>query len=1812
MTQDGSAGLPRFDASWLAQIQWSGIDQSAELSRWQVCDSAAQRQWLIVRASQQASAWELARLDREYAIGPSLNATWAVIPLARLNTASGTLLVFNDDGGLPLSRLSAAALSVERFLQLAIAATQALALAHHHGIVHGDIRPENLIRDSNDNIRLTGFAFAQARHDTAANMLPLAASSLAYLAPELQGKQESTASAQSDLYALGVTFFQLLTGNLPFNASDPVQWLHQHVAVAPPMASQWRADLPPALDDLLAWLLAKQPEKRPPSADALETELRGLHEASSTPRYWPQSPQQSAGVLVGREQELQMLHEALARLKRGVGGAVMIHGEAGIGKTSLVSQLRRNQHNAHLLFATGKCELSRHPLPYAALATALAALFIRMTGEAPADLMRWGEQLRTAVGENGYLIARLIPELECLTGPLPVGSNPPPVSEARRHLHSTLQQLLEVIATRQHPLVLCLDDVQWIDEETQEFLSELVPSSFAHLLLMVVYRQQEPANKQLNALLTKCRKLGARSVEIPLRPLAVAEIGAMLNSELRLPADEQALLANRLSQLDNGNGNPLYVAQFAVMLRESANLAHSVQFPPLLADVSALMQLRLARLPEHARDALALLTILGNHAPLEDLAAVSDVSLTQLLHLLRPAFKAGLISEYRDGLSFTHDAVWESIRAQLSAQRLATLRLACAATLLARLGTEAEADQVFRVAAQVVCVDEALLDKPQRLAFIELLIRATHLAIVSASATTALDYLAQAQRLLAGINPADAQLHRTIALLLANALILNADYSTADNQLMALLAHTEGPLQQAELYRLKCEICSLRGDYAAAVCTAIDGLAALGVVLAPAPTDEQMQHAWQTLQAALAGRSPKVFSTLPTINDARIAAIVELLAMLVIPGSFIHPHLMLVSTCKIASLTLQHGMSAAAVHALAWLGVTSAHRFDAYASGFEYAATARKLVELPDYASSKVSVLIALDQVSVWTRPLPFALECAESAYRESIAQGSPSFACYANNHIVSNLLVLGAPIERMLRQIDIGLALARNLEFIDAQTILYAQARYIRCLAGDVGGTIAIPDSAELAQRVSRSSMGPLRFWWQLYEGLLGFLDGAFEQAAEHFDSAWALAWSAPAHIHLIDLAMFSVLNLAALQGLTGKPQNVEQPMRLLRLWATLNPVYFADRLALAEAELLCLEGRSLEALQRYEAAIDHAQSCGAIHLQGLAHTLASRCYETLGLQSSQRHHLRKAHEAWCRWGAVALAERLEAQYGFLRERIPAKPQAGALSANQQLDMLSITRACQVLSREIEPDALIKILLANAVTHAGATYAALMLETAGSLCLEATGHTRSGGIDIDLSRNPPSADNVPLSLVLQVKREHQSLLINVAEALRHGNDDPYLTHLESGSIMCLPLLKQNEVIGVLYLENNLTSNAFESSRISVLELLAAQAAISLSTARMYSDLLEENQRRRESECTLRRTQTLLAIGQEVSRYGTFVWRHQTEASFWSPRLIAELGLAMPTSEDYQRDPAMLVHVDDRLRFAQCLEDAGSRREAFRLEFRTVPLDGTQHYLELAGEPDGADALIGVVSDISERRQTEIALHTARTELDRTSQATILGELAASIAHEINQPLASILSNSGASIRWLQRPQPQIDEAIEGIQDILSEGQRAADIIRAMRALAKQSPLERKPLALDQVIRQVLDITYPDLNDKHVLVSLKLSPAALVCGDAIQLQQVMRNLIINALEAMQAQPSSSRRLTLEAQPLGREVVVIVEDSGPGVPADKLGSIFQTFYSTKPSGMGMGLAICASIIASHGGVLDCTQGRQGENLFYFTLPVQPTA
>lgn len=1801
--------MPSFNDAWLARLQWHPIDGCCELTRWRAHDAPLGRGWLVLRANQQSSLWGLARLDREYAIGPRLQPSWAVIPLARLSMPDGPVLVFDDDGGVPLSALSSTTLPIDRFLQLAIEACVALAQAHRHGLVHRDIRPHNLILRNDGTVRLTGFAFAALRDESLDEGLPRSENSLPYLAPEQAGHSSHAVSPLGDLYALGISLFELLAGQKPFSAQNPVQWLHQHRAVQAPSILVSRPGVPAAIDDLLLALLDKQPSRRPASADSVAAELQrclGEWQATgSVRRALPRTPE-SGAALVGRSVELTSLQAAQARLSRGQGGVVLIHGEAGIGKTSLVRQWRASLDREAIAFAGGKCEQSRHRLPYAVLSTALGSLFAHLAGGTSEAVRQWGEQLRAAVGEHGDMLARVIPELEWLTGRLPPGSNCPPVSEARRHLHGMIQRVLAVLATDSRPMVLFLDDVQWIDGESQGFLSELSSPNFNHLLLILAYRDRcETSGVDSIASDARWYTLGPRTLNIALRPLTPRHVNELLQRTLELQPQEHQLLAGRLCR--RGNGNPLYVTQFVAMLRDSATSCVAANQVPMLSDVAALMESRLEQLPSTTREALGALAILGNPTPLESLATVCQVGVPQLLALLRPALKAGLVNEQREGLSFTHDVVWESVLARIPCVSETQMRVDFAQALLNRISADSDSETVFWVAAHVLRAANLPMGETQKVAFLELLIRAARLAMASAAAQTALEYLTTAERM---VEP-DSAAGRQVALLLAQGLILGADLAAADQQIARLLVSTDDPLERAEFYRLRCEIHSLRGDYRSAIGTVIEGLALFDAAVPHEPTAQQAKEAWQALQAALDGRPAALFTELPPITDAHAQAVLELLAALMIPGSFVQPNLMLLASSRIALLTLHHGMSSAGVLGLAWLGVISADRFERYREGLEYTTAAHAIASKPGYSCNRTAVLVALDQVSVWTQPLPFALECAEAAYRTSLDQGSPTFACYANNHIVSDLLVMGAPIERMLRHIDTGLVLAGDLEFQDAQTILHTQARYIRRLAGDGTGGVPIPPDLELAQRVAASQMGPLRFWWLLFEGLIRLLEGDAEAAAVQLDEAWTLAWSAPAHVHLVDLAMFTVLNRAALQTSTGQPQSFDQPMHLLRLWAELNPRYFGDRLALAEAELLRLQGRPLEALRRFDEAIGMAEQCAAVHLQGLCHEFAARCNADLGLTTSARSHLLQAHDAWRRWGAHALAKQLETEHPFLCQPSLGPIAGRTLPGGAQLDMLSITRACQALSREIEPDTLVCTLLENAAVHAGATYTALLLQEGDILRVEAVGQARDNGVGIALRPSILPVEAVPLSLVLRVMGCGEPMVFDGAEALRRFGEDRYLADVENGSLLCLPLLQRSAVIGVLYLENRLTPGAFDPTRVDVLQLLAAQAAISLSTARLYTDLLAENQRRRESEGTLRRTQALLAIGQQVSRYGTFVWKYQSDRSFWTQRLLNELGLVVPKDDFYRHDPGVLVHAEDRPLFIQVLEGATVRFEAFRLEFRTVSLDGSPRHLELAAEPDGTDAFIGVVLDITERRQTETALRTARAEMDRTSQATMLGEMAASIAHEINQPLASILSNAGASIRWLERPQPELGEALEGLHDIHTEGQRAADIVRAMRALARQAPMVRKPIALDRVIRQVVAITRPDLDDRHISVMLHIgsgSSRGLVEGDTVQLQQVIRNLITNAVEAMQALPPRTRYLGIQMQVAAGDMLVMIEDSGPGVPLDKQGRIFEAFFSTKATGMGMGLSICSSIIAAHGGRLGFTQSRNDRSLFYFTLPL----
>jgi len=444
----------------------------------------------------------------------------------------------------------------------------------------------------------------------------------------------------------------------------------------------------------------------------------------------------------------------------------------------------------------------------------------------------------------------------------------------------------------------------------------------------------------------------------------------------------------------------------------------------------------------------------------------------------------------------------------------------------------------------------------------------------------------------------------------------------------------------------------------------------------------------------------------------------------------------------------------------------------------------------------------------------------------------------------------------------------------------------------------------------------------------------------------------------------------------------------------------------------------------------------------------------------------------------------------GMPAGELPAMPDARASvtipGGQDTLDLASVMKAARALSQETQQDRLIEILMSTTIIQAGAQRGLLLLVQNDAPVLCAIARIRDTGLGIELMERAPGKQHLPLSVLYRVMRTHQRIVVEDVRTDGYFGADEFFRARAVRSVLCLPLLKQGQLIGMLYLENNLAPGVFTDSRTGVLELLAGQAAVSLETARLQRQLLRENAR---------------------------------------------------------------------------------------------------------------------------RQSVETALRNARARLSEVSQTTAMGELAASIAHEINQPLASMVSNAAASLRWLNRETPKIDEALSGLRDIVQDGRRAGAIVNALQSLAQQGEQHRRRLLINDVIRHVVALTQVEVEQQRVLMNTHLTRSPLqVYGSSLQLQQVVLNLILNAVDAMSPGDQVLRRLSIESEAVGADYLVIsVEDSGPGIDAEHLDKVFNAFFTTKDKGMGMGLAICRSIVHAHGGQLHVMPARYGGATFVFTLP-----
>lgn len=1692
-----------FNDQWLQHLTWQLLRVDGEVARYRVRSPISVRDWLIVRPAQLPADQAFRRIHQEYDFVAHLDPAWAIVPAALISTVEGPFLVLDDTGGTSLDEQTGEGLSITRFLRLAIGAAEALAGLHRAGLLHQDVKPCNLVEGSDGTVRLTAFGLSRAQHAPQPDAESICGS-FAYMSPEQAGRLGQQADARSDLYALGVSFYELLTGSLPFQGNDPVECLHQHLAQQPPPIERLRASVPAPLRRLVYKLLAKEPAARYGGADELASDLRlcllQWSEFQHIRRFEPGAKRargldSPGAVLVGREAELALLHARLARCaSSGEGEVVLLSGPTGTGKSALVRQLHQDLVSGQVLFAAGKFDQSSKTIPYAPLSLALRSLVLRVLGEPPAVLQQWRERLLAALNIDGALLLPLVPELELITGPLPDALES--VHGVRQRFDETLRAFIKAFARAQTPLVLFFDDVQWLDHDTLGLLSALARAPLANTLLILACRDAcDGPNPAFHALLNAARSRPAHLSEIHLRPLSRETLHAMVAALLGWDAPELHELSAIIH--DKSDGNPFFVHQLLRTLLEEKLLWPHPRLPgwqwlrgaldafPVADNVVDLMIARIARFPRRTQMLLGLLAMVGNRADNADIARVSELSQARIQAALAPAVEAGLLQEDRLGLTFSHDRVREAAYHLIPPPRRAAVHTRLARLLIRALPVERSRGDLFRIAVHIQQADHGALSGQDQPQFIEALLAAAVRAKETAALPFALQYLRLAREL--GGERRWAEHYRqsyAVDYLYAQCLVHTCEYLDAHASIDQLLERVSSLTEVSALYVLKVEALSLAGDYNGALQTGLGGLSMFGIEFPPLQGGVDLHSPYRQLQQAIGDRS--IFSWIDhgPLHNAFIEAALDLMAVMILPVLFSQRELMFLLTCRMAEMTLRHGVCSSGVRGLAWFGVALAERFEAYEDGLRFVDLAVRLAEAPAYAQAMASAQLALGRVSVWLRSPAFALESSEQAFTAGRAEGRPGLGCYASHQAAATQLLMGVALDKVEAQVERGVALAGLLGFRDSQLLLGVQHWWVRALRG--GADQAALDA--LQRRVEQSHMVPIHFWFWLVKGIQGYFDSDHGQAQRSLERAQQLSWSVPAHVPLVDLALFSALNLAAQAARTAEStlQAMAPHLSRLRRWAELNPQNFLDRLLLAEAQVARLQGDGLRALGLLESAIGQATGGGFMHVQALAHELAAQCNAALGLSTAARAHRFSARDHFQRWGAGSQVQRLETAYLYLQSRsADSRASVDLLQGQQYLDLVSVTKASQALSREIVFERLVELLVANTLVHAGARRGLLILMRDGEPLIVARGHTHNNGVEVVLG-NGAVQGQLPLSILYTVVRTGQTLALERAEHDERFAADDYFTQHSGGSVLCLPLLKQGEVIGVLYLDNSLAAGIFTHARVGMIELLAAQAAISLETSRLYGELLEENTRRRE---------------------------------------------------------------------------------------------------------------------------TEASLQVARAELAQVSHSTVLGELAASIAHEINQPLVSIVSNASASVRWLQRDLPDVQEALEGLRDIAKDGKRAADIIHALQALAKQKAANRQWLSIDELIRHVLLLTAVEIAQKQVTVKTHLEVREQrVRADTVQLQQVLYNLIANACDAMAQVPETQRWLTITSGVAGQgRLVVTVEDTGPGISAEHGEKIFNAFFTTKATGMGMGLAICRSIMTAQGGTLHMAQGREGQTMFVFTLP-----
>jgi len=1922
---------------------------------------------LLAPASPRPAPETLRKMEHEYSLRSELDPAWAAPPLALIKFKEQKALVLSNQGGEPLDRLIRGPMEMSRFLCIATALATSLSQLHKRGFIHKDVKPANFLVDpETGEAWLTGFAIASrlSRERQSPEPPEFIAGTLPYMAPEQTGRMNRSVDSRTDLYALGISLYELLTGTLPFAASTPMEWVHCHIARQPLPPAERLPGIPKTVSAIIMKLLAKTPEDRYQTAAGAGNDLRrcleewGAHGFINEMKPGQQDTPDRLLIpekLYGRATEITALGESFDRIEeRGTPELVLVSGYSGIGKSSVVNELHKVLVGNRGLFASGKFEQYKRDIPYSTLAQAFQNLLRPLLGKSEAELRGWRDAFLEALGPSGRLIVDLIPELKLIIG------DQPPVSElspqdALRRFQLVFRRFIGVFARQAHSLALFLDDLQWVDAGTLDLLEDLLTRpDVQHLLLIGAYRDNEvdsshPLIRKLEAI----RKTGAIVQEIVLAPLAEGDLGSLIAETLHCDLDRVAPLAQLVHE--KTAGNPFFAIQFVSALAEEGlltfdhgagrwtwdlNRIHAKGYTDNVVD---LMVRKLNRLTVETQNALQELACLGNSAEFSLLKLASNCSGGEIHSKLQEAIQAGLVLPAGNAYRFLHDRVQEAAYSLIPEQERAAAHLRIGRLLAERAAPAEIEEEIFEIVNQLNRGSHLITSEEERVQVAGLNFIAGRHAKDSAAYTSALSYFAAGRGLLNDQSWNDHyQLTFSVECDAAECELLAANLAAAEGRLSKLSERAKGTQHKAMVTRLRLTLYQTlaRSDRGVAVC--LEFLGRDGTVWSAHPDHDEVRSEYERVWALLGNRQIEDLIDLPLVTDPDVLATLEVLNEFVAAALFTDNNLADLIICRIVNLSIEHGNSDVSCFAYVWMAIVAGPRFGNYKAGSRFGQLGYDLVEKRGLRRFEARTYSSFGSLVVpWLTHIRAAADLLRRAFDAANRIGDLTFAAYTCSDLITILLAAGETLAEVQREAENGLEFARKAGFGHVVDFLSAQLGLVRTLRGLTAkfGSFNEAKFDEPSWEHHFSSNPGLalpEFWYWTRKLQARFFACDYAAALDAARKAERLTWTCPGQFETAECASYSALVHAVCWD-SASPDERQQhwevlnaQFRQLALWAENCPENFENRAALVGAEMARINGLLLDAENLYEKAIQSARANGFVHNEALANELAARFYASRGFEKIASAYLRDARYAYLRWGAEGKVRQLDDLHPELGEERPVSASQSTIEAPvERLDLATVIKISQAVSGEIVLDKLIDTLMRTAIEHAGAERGLLILARGHEQQVAAEAAVSDGTLIV--RRGELASHAYPESVVQFVLRTQEAVILDDATGPTPFSEGTAIRERHARSILCLPLVNQAKIIGVLYLENNLAPRVFTPGRVSLLKLLASQAAISLENTRLYSDLEEREAKirrlvdanimgiiifnfdgrimeaneaflrmvgfsredltsgrmswadltptewqardavaiadlkatgtvqpfekeyfrkngsrvpvligaalfeangnegvafvldlteQKRTEEALRRSEANLAEAQRLSHTGSWHWNVATGEVAWSQEFFAIFGVDPAKTKASYSLYMERIHPEDRGRVEAIRQSSAQAKSDFATEYRLLLPDGHIKYLHTIGHclvgSSGDVEYIGTLMDITERKRAELErerLRQAQADLAHINRVSTMGELTASLAHEIKQPITAAATNARTCMGWLAREHPDLEEAKATAARLVKDVTRASEIISRIGSLFKKEALQRELVDINELIVEMAALLRNEAARHAIAIENDLAEdLPQIIADRVQLQQVLMNLMLNGVEAMKDQGTAGRLTIRSRRGENGELLVSVSDTGLGLRAEQAEQIFNAFFTTKPHGTGMGLPISRSIVESHGGRLWATSNPGPGATFQFTLPVEMTA